>query len=556
MNNEKNKLPIFANTTSERIIFRLRLICVLALAICLLGVIVVNYFSLTSATVALGVVGLFLIITLVYLQTCIDAKQGKRLLHYQQLEHWAHAAKISGNIRDIDDDCDVAGMINTLLLELKEARNNDVLLDQTMRERALLDLETGIGNREYFNSRLEALLKEEEAQGAVLLLQFNDCELVHALYGPQQALSVLEGLIQACRCRLSHLSNYFIARRGQFELAILIPNIFADEAEKLVKRLFKNLMSVPLPVGIHNEEFVHIGVSFFTSKHKPYQVMSEADMALRSAQLQGPSHWFMFDEGDIERGQIKGSLKWRTMLEKSIEKNAFVIFFQPVISCDHGTIIHHEVLSKVRNHDGNLISARVFLPMARKCGLTKEIDLLVLEQVCRLLSYETSQHEDCSINLSIESLLNKDFVESLIAILIKNRTIAPRIYIEVSEYHLANHLAELSPVLGRIGEYGVKLIADKVGQFVVSAQYLKELPVQAIKLHRSIVIDIHRKVENQIFVQSITAISRPRNIALYALGVESKDEWMALVRLGIDGGQGHFFTEPVAQVAKAIHLPE
>jgi len=556
MNIERYKLPIFAKTTSERMILRLRQICLIALAISMLALIVVNYFSLTIVTTALSVIGLLLVTLLVYLQRKIDANQRKRLQHYQHLEYWAHAAKISGQMTDIKDNSDVASMINSLLLELREARNNDVLLDQTMRERALLDLETGIGNREYFNSRLEALLKEEEAQGAVLLLQFNDCELVNALYGPQQALAVLEGLIQACRCRLSHLSSYFIARRGQFELAILIPNIFVDETEKLVKRLFKNLMSVPLPVGIHNEEFVHIGVSFFTHQHKPYQVMSEADMALRSAQLQGPSHWFMFDEGDIERGQIKGSLKWRTMLEKSIEKNAFVIFFQPVISCDHGMIIHHEVLSKVRNHDGNLISARVFLPMARKCGLTKEIDLLIIEQVCRLLSYETSQHEDCSINLSIESLLNKDFVESFIALLIKNHTIAPRIYIEVSEYYLANHLAELSPVLGRIGEYGVKLIVDKVGQFVVSAQYLKELPVQAIKLHRSIVIDIHRKVENQIFVQSITAISQPRNIALYALGVESKDEWMTLVRLGIDGGQGHFFTEPVAQVAKAIHLPE
>ena len=101
----------------------------------------------------------------------------------------------------------------------------------------------------------------------------------------------------------------------------------------------------------------------------------------------------------------------------------------------------------------------------------------------------------------------------------------------------------------------VKLLADKVGQHIVSAHYLKTSPISLIKLHRSIVLNIHERPENQVFIQSVKTLCDQQHVAIYALGVEKIEEWQTLIRLGINGGQGHFFTEPVEQVAKAIHLP-
>ena len=75
-----------------------------------------------------------------------------------------------------------------------------------------------------------------------------------------------------------------------------------------------------------------------------------------------------------------------------------------------------------------------------------------------------------------------------------------------------------------------------------------------MKLHRSIVLDIDKKTENQVFIQSLKTLAAAKSIAVYALGVERKAEWRTLLQLDVKGGQGHFFTEPVAQVAKAIHL--
>jgi RNase E specificity factor CsrD len=147
----------------------------------------------------------------------------------------------------------------------------------------LLDKDTGVGNREFFNNRLEALLKEEDCQGAVFFIQFKDFDLVHSLYGEQQALTLVNNLIQTLKYRLKYLPNYFIARRDELELAVIVPDIFFNDAEKLADKLLKGLCSVVLPVGINKEEFIHIGVSYFSQAENSYQVKSEADMALRSA---------------------------------------------------------------------------------------------------------------------------------------------------------------------------------------------------------------------------------------------------------------------------------
>jgi len=503
---------------------------------------------------------LALVVTGFVLRKILQQQLAISLKPLQQLENWANLSVIQGfaNEINIDDSSQETNVITLAIHQLQQQiRDNvasDTAWDQSIRSSALLDQETRIGNRAFFDNRLQAFLKEDDVQGAVLLIQFKELELVQNLYGYQQALSLLLSLIQVTKQRLQNQPSYFIARQSEYELSILLPNVFMQEVEKLADRLVTNLQTVVMPVGINQEEFVHIGVSYFGYDQVPYQVMSEADMALRTAQLQGPSQWFMFEVGELEEVKAKGSLKWRTFLNGAIKGNGFVIFFQPVIASDSAKVLHHEVLSKVRDKNGVMISARIFFPMAKKCGLTVQIDLLILEQVCRVLAYEQEQQDHCSINISIDSLLSEGFTDKFLSITHRFPAVKEKIMIEVSEYQLVNNLTQLQPALAALNNAGVKIIADKVGQYVVSAHYINIYPIYAMKLHRSIVIDIDKKTENQVFIQSLKTLAAAKNIPVYALGVEKQAEWRTLLQLGVKGGQGHFFTEPMAQVAKAIHL--
>ena len=475
----------------------------------------------------------------------------------QKLEDWAYHAVIEGNANDIalNDSAEgndiVTLAIHQLQHRIKANIASDIVWDQNIRSSALLDQETRIGNRAFFDNRLQAFVKEEDAQGAVILIHFKELELVQNLYGYQQAMTLLSTLIQVTKQRLHDQTSYFIARQSEYELSVLLPGTFINDVEKLAERLLKNFQTVVLPIGINHEEFVHIGISYFSGEQVPYQIMSEADMALRSAQLQGPSQWFMFKVGELEAVKAKGSLKWRTFLTAAIASNRFVQFYQPVIANDSEKVLHYEVLTKVSDKSGTLIGARVFFPMAKKCGLTVQIDLLILEQVCRILATEEDQQDVYSINISIDSLLSKGFSDKFLEIVQRFSAVKSRIMIEISEYQLVNHLVDLPSVLNAINSAGINVVADKVGQYVVSALYINVYPIYAMKLHRSIVLDIDKKTENQVFVQSLKALAEAKNIPIYALGVENKTEWRTLMQLGVKGGQGHLFTEPLAQVEKA-----
>jgi len=509
---------------------------------------------------------LFWIFTFIFLLTVLALREYMQrqlnalLKSWQKLESWANLSLIHGTTQAVPMD-NISTETDAIILAIHQLQQrihenvaSDISSDQSIRASALLDQETNIGNRAFFDNRLQAFIKGEDAQGAVLLIQFKEIEVVQSLYGYQQAMSLLSTLIQVTKQRLEDHPSYFLARHSDYELSVLLPGVYIPEVKKFSDRLLKNLQAVVTPIGINSDEFIHIGISYFSHEQAPYQIMSEADMALRSAQLQGPSQWFMFEAGELEEVKAQGSLKWRTLLSSAIANNGFVIFFQPIIACDNTKVLHHEVLSKVRDKKGNLISARVFLPMAKKCGLTVKMDLLILEQVCRVLAQEKKLQDDCSINVAIDSLLSNGFGEQFLAIVNKFPGVAGRLMMEVSEYQLVNHLKELQPVIASLSAAGIRIVADKVGQYVVSAHYLNVYPIYAMKLHSSIVIDIDKKTENQVFIQSLKTLAAPKNIAIYALGVEKQSEWRLLVQFGLKGGQGHFFTEPVAQVAQAIQL--
>lgn len=481
----------------------------------------------------------------------LASKMGKQLTELETLEEWVMGSQ-QGKVQPLLASNIVANTIARLREDLLKAQQNKSLFDQEIKERALLDPKTRIGTRGFFNNHLAALLKEEESRGAVFLIQLKGCEDVQNTYGERDAEKLLTSVVTSLKKRLFSIADSVISRRGEFELAILLPNFYVKETEKFAERLLQGLMSFPLPKNIDKDEFCHIGISCFKGAQQSYQIMAEADMALRSAQLQGPAQWFMYDPGEIANESAIGSLRWRTLLTRVIEEKSFIIFSQPVICAITERILHFEVLSKIRDENGLLISPRVFLPMAEKCGLSGDLDLIVFEQVCQLINFEKEYKYQYSVNFSIDGLMKKSVRKNIYKLIAEYECGDAGIFIEISEYYLKSKHEVLLPIIAELQQHGFKIIADKVGQYVVNAEYLKQYQISSIKLHSSIVLDVTNKAENQVFIQSMKVLCEPLNIQLIAVGIESIQDWKMLVQFGVNGGQGHLFNEPIAQVANAI----
>lgn len=483
------------------------------------------------------------------------------------LNQWAEHVIEKDDTATVSTNSAIGKAIFIIQDKLVKAQEAESDFDQQLRNRTLLDAVTGIGNRQYFNNCLEAFLLEEEAQGAVFLIQLQDADLITGLYGEEALDKLLKSITDTIEHRISSVGYSIFARQSEFEFSVLLPQLLSKEAAKLAARLLDNLNNLPLPVGINSEQFFHIGVNCFNAPQDSYQVMAEADMALRTAQLQGPSQWFMFESGEVGQQIAKGSLKWRTFLENVAKHQKFVLFFQPLVSLKKNEIIHHEILAKVRDEDGQLISARIFLPMARKAGVSVEVDKAILLQTSKLIKQqlkhskqpeseasskqrfssqevEKASHEIRSLNLSVESMLSAEFNQFFFSMIEQDSRLVDFLSLEISEYQLVSHLNELTLFLSELKQRNVMLVIDKVGQYVVSAKYLDSYPFYGIKLHRSIVSNVHQKNENQLVIRSLKVLCDSKGIEVFAHGVESAKELTTLADLGVTAGQGHFFTPP------------
>ncbi|QFU24658.1 RNase E specificity factor CsrD [Shewanella eurypsychrophilus] len=437
-----------------------------------------------------------------------------------------------------------------MLLELDDAEKQRARFDQFIRSNTFLDPETGIGNRLFLKNRLDALSNDRGmmAPGVLFLLEMEDMDLLQQELGDDSIDEMLNQTISDINQILDSQANSIFSRRSFNQFAIVVPQISLKDVEKLAAKLLKVCLSQTLPVTDNNEDFFHIGAAYFKVGDTKEQLLDESERALRAAQFQGSSGWFMYDKGAVDEELAKGSVRWRSFLEYALVNKRLVVFSQPVVDSDMETQ-HFEISSRIRDNKNNLIRATLYIPMAIKCGLTPQFERQVIEMVLfDLLSDPKDKTTKYSINLSLDTLLSRAFIRWLKTSLLEYRHLTPRLIFEINEDIVVHHQSQLKDKLDMIKKMGASLCVDRVGQQVVSTQYIKECHFDFIKLHRSIVTQIHLRQENQLFVRSLIGGLYRTDVQVFAEGVESFEEWQTLKILGVSAGQGSLFSDPVEEV--------
>lgn len=448
--------------------------------------------------------------------------------------------------------------LTKLLEELQDAQKERGRFDKFIRSNTFLDAETRIGNRLFLNNRLDALSHNQAmlAHGVIYLLEMDDLDLLQQSQGEAVTKELLNSTVNAISQLLQTQANSIFARRSHNQFAIVVPQISLIEADQFASKLLKICLSQPLPDVENSDNFFHLGCAYFTAGDNAAQLIEEADMALRAAQLQGNSNWFMYDKGAIDEEFAKGSVRWRSFLENALVQRRFFPFSQPIIDSD-GNEHHKEIFTRARDNQGALIRATLFIPMANKCGLMPQVERQIIERVLLLLSSELSDGvsnaqtvkksapQIYSINLSLDSLMSRAFTQWLKTTLLEYRHLTTRLIFEVSEDIVIQHQEKLQPKLDMIRKMGARLCVDHVGQQVVGTYYIRECHFDLIKLHRSIVRHIHLRPENQLFIRSLIGGLYRTEVQVCAEGVEVFEEWQTLQILGVGAAQGMYFSEPI-----------
>ncbi|PKM17144.1 MAG: GGDEF domain-containing protein [Gammaproteobacteria bacterium HGW-Gammaproteobacteria-15] len=415
-----------------------------------------------------------------------------------------------------------------------------------VRVQGLIDHELAVGNRVFFESKLQHYLSDqsEVGSGAVYIIQLSHPEVSRA--GIKQ-VSRLKGCVDVLNGIAASYTDTVIARLSDTDLVMLIVGLNGKEMEKLGDRMAVLLSRASCFADCAEQDVLHIGYAEYQREQTSYQILSEADMALKTAQLHGPNAAFGFIL-QSDKPQAKGSVWWRSELNKALQEQRFALSFQPVFSWHDGEIIQHEVLVRLQSSDNGQIPAAIFLPMAHNCGLSSQIDQHVLIKTAKLCAADMGNYSRCSVNISIQALLEPQWWQWLDHMVLSGQLEPDTLALEISEHHLLKHYKQLRKSLTKLHTLGFALIIDQVGLVIDNAVYLDELPLESVKLHPSVVRNIDQHLEQQLFVRGLIASYAGKSIRVLATGVELEAEWQVLQKLGIAGGQGFYFSQPLNQI--------
>lgn len=417
---------------------------------------------------------------------------------------------------------------------------------EQLREAAFGDSVTELGNERAFRRDLERFVaaREEHAYGMVVLLHMRGLDEANRAEG--SALG--DALLKATAARLRTIAEEHsgsAARIGGAQFAMLLPDVPRSEIGDIIDPLVDDLSK--LTVGGLGAAGLNLGLAYYGGTQTANALRERAETALQNAAREGRNAWHLYDATETAAGRdLSHEQRWRSVLESVIERRAVVLAAQPVKTPDLGSVLHREILARIRPAGGELVSPGVFFPMAARIGLSEALDRTIVQATVDAVSGSSSGEAGYALNLSRQSIRSAGFGDWLAGVLNSHRALAGRLSFEVAEGLVAANPDEVLELATRIRSAGSAFGVDHGGARDLALDYLKRLKADYIKIDGSLVTGLEHDEDRQAYLRSLLAIARGLDIKTFALHIESGETLDAARRLRFDGYQGYLVGRPEA----------
>lgn len=410
---------------------------------------------------------------------------------------------------------------------------------------------TGLINRVEFENRLNRLVEDARSSGSKHALCFLDLDQFKVINDTCGHIAGDELLRQLGKLLAgSTRKTDTLARLGGDEFAILIMDCEPQQAEWIANEVREMVEQFQF---IWESQLFTIGVSIgVTSIHQHTlgrtEVLKQADSACYAAKNSGRNRVYLYQERDKQLAQQEGEFKWVNEIKEAIMDNRLELFVQPIISTRSEHLSSYEVLVRLRSKAGQLFPPGAFLPSAERYNLSDKVDRWVIDHVFAWL--EQHQHKlpflkQLAINLSGASLGHTDMLAYISSCLAKASFKASMIKFEITETAAIGNLRNANTFIKALSEIGCQFSLDDFGSGLSSFGYLKNLPVQSIKIDGMFVKDMNTDPLDFEMVKSINDIGHVMGLETIAEFVEDEQIWDKLRSIGVDYGQGYHLGKPV-----------
>ncbi len=411
---------------------------------------------------------------------------------------------------------------------------------------SLTDDLTNLPNRRAVRARLRERLRDrlnDDRALALMLLDVDRFKEINDSLGHRAGDTVL-GLV-AVRLVDAVGSGAMVARLGGDEFAIILES--PDEIELLeVARFLLEELARPLSVdGIEICPTGSIGVAVATGDVTDAgEIMRRADVAMYQAKNSGSGAALY----DIQLDDFTRShLRFAEELRRGLADGQIEVWYQPQFVAGTSRIAALEALVRWRHPTEGVISPVSFLPAVRRAGLMGTLSDAVVRQtvsdLCRLQGLGPDVH--VAVNCAPLELLDPAFLSHLLDVLKRNEVAPDRLVLEITEDSFLVDAEQTREVLHRLRDHGVQVSVDDYGTGFSSLTYLRNLPIQELKIDRSLIANVAGDERSRMIVASTIQLTRALDMRSVAEGVENAVELDALVSMGIDRVQGYHLARPM-----------
>lgn len=437
--------------------------------------------------------------------------------------------------------------------DISELRNNE----REIRYRAFHDPLTELPNRHLFSDRILTALSRQQRTTTILALLFIDLDgfkYVNDSLGHEVGDLILQEV--AKRLKVAVREQDTVARHGGDEFLILLENIaHTTQLCEVADRIMLTLSQPFISQGQEIFMSASVGVSLAPQDGiEPELLIRNADLAMYKAKSAGRNNYQFFHRDMAEDSSRK--LQLQNQLSQALQNGDFRLYYQPKICLETGAITGAEALIRWQKNNGDIITPGEFIETAEQCGLIIPISEWVLHTACAQLQQWNDLVADdfvLSINLSAIHFRQKNIVQDVINSLEKHKIAPHNFELELTESIVIDNPEQGIATLYELRDAGIKLSIDDFGTGYSSFNYLKELPITAIKIDKSFIENIDIFSRDLALVKSIIDIAHTLELEVVAEGIETTKMQDLLKHSHCDTAQGYLYSRPVPP-EQFIHL--
>lgn len=422
---------------------------------------------------------------------------------------------------------------------------------------AYYDSLTGLPNRTLFFDHLQLAVAEAArhgTRGAVLFLDLDNFKDINDTLGHLTG----DRLLQTVGHRLQECvrATDTVGRFGGDEFLVLLPDTSMEGASSVAQKILERI-STPFVLDVNFLNVTpSIGIALYPDDGNDADTLiRHADAAMYHAKAQGRACYHFFRQEMQERAMER--IRLTHHLQRALENGEFVLYYQPKVDLLSGQLTGAEALIRWQHPEWGLVPPNRFIPVAEETGLIVAIGEWVLRETCRQLAEWQAQGlstAPISVNLSIKQFSQHGFIEMVEQSLRLHAIPQHMIELEVTESLLMHDTEQAIGILDQLRRLGCGLSLDDFGTGYSSLAYLKQLPLDKLKIDRAFVRDIAHDSNDAAIVRAITQLGHTLNLRVIAEGVETTEQVDYLLAQQCDEAQGYLYGRPLPAAEFAERL--